>query len=441
MEYDATNKIIKIKKSMKTLIWLQLYFTAIFGCLRDIVGMPGAITYCLDILLIMMTLYTFFKMRFLGKHSKVYYALLGMIILFFIITIIGFILNGYSFLLYIWGFRITFRFYIFFFLCAIYFEAEDLKKMMAFIKHLFYLNVIMATIEFLLGFRGDYIGGTFGVQSGGNGDLNTLMIIITSVVVVQYLSKNIKIIELGIIIFGCLYLMAIAELKVYVFELPFIFVVAMLNERFTLRKVGVIGLVIVGLGIGIAMLGYFFPNSGFDFFTSDAINQYMGNDGYTGQGDFSRFNAVIRSKELFFDNDFILLLFGLGLGNCSYSGFSFLTSEFYNLFQNLHYQWFTDSMIFLETGWLGLIIFEAFFISLFLVSIRYRKKFKSNTIEYISVKYVTILSLCCIILSIYNISLKMEIAYLLYAFMAAILVAVKELNINNSLNSQFYKEQ
>lgn len=439
MKYDAVNKIIIIKKDIRNLIWLQLYFTATYGFLRDIIGLPSSITYLLDALLVIMAVYSILMSRLLGKNTKQYYILFGIIMFFFLTTICGFMLNGYSSLLYLWGFRNTFRFYIFFFICAIYFQQEDLIKFIKFFKRIFYLNVVAATLEFLLGFQGDYIGGLFGIESGGNGDLNLIMVIITTITAIQYLAKKIGLVELSSVIFCCLYLMAIAELKVYLFELPFIVAVAILNEKFTIRKLGIIILIIIGFVVGITMLGFFFPTSGIEFFTTDTISRYMGDNGYTGQGDFNRFNAVMKSQELFFGSNLVLSLLGLGLGNCSYSGFDWLTSEFYLLFQDLHYQWFADSMIFLETGWIGLIIFEGFFVILFFISIINKNKFKKDSVEYTTIKCTTILSLCCIILSVYNITLKMESSYLIYGFMATVLVVIKK--NNKKITSNFSKNK
>lgn len=428
MKYDVVNKIVKIKKEVRTLIWTQLYFTSIYGFLRDIIGLPNSITYFLDLLTFGMTLYAIVTFSFFKRNTKQFYMLVGIIGILFLTTLVGFILNGYSYLLYLWGFRNTFRFYLFFFLCAMYLQKDDVEKILVFFKYLLYLSVLTATLEFLMGFRGDYIGGIFGTLQGGNGNLNIVLIIVTTITIIKYLAKKTNIMDLVCVIFSCIYLMSIAELKVYLFELPIILIVAVLNEKFTLRKIGVILLITLGVVSGVTLLGYFFPTSGIDFFTTNAIKQYMGNNGYTGSGDLSRLNAVMKSQRLFFGENTKLLLFGFGLGNCSYSGFDILTSNFYNLFKDIHYQWFADSMIFLETGWVGLILFESFFLILFLVSTIYSRKIDIKSNAYVTTKSITILSLCCILLTVYDNSLTMEVAYLMYGFLASVLVIVKRGN-------------
>lgn len=39
-----------IKKNIKTVIWVEIFLFCTFGFLRDIIGLPGAIAYLLDIL-------------------------------------------------------------------------------------------------------------------------------------------------------------------------------------------------------------------------------------------------------------------------------------------------------------------------------------------------------------------------------------------------------
>ncbi|MFR3809298.1 MAG: hypothetical protein ACLTX3_10200 [Lachnospiraceae bacterium] len=59
--------------------------------------------------------------------------------------------------------------------------------------------------------------------------------------------------------------MAIAELKVYLFELPIIILIGMINAKFSFRKIIIIMFGVCGIAIGISMLGHFFESSGLDF--------------------------------------------------------------------------------------------------------------------------------------------------------------------------------
>ena len=85
-------------------------------------------------------------------------------------------------------------------------------------------------------------------------------------------------------------------------------------------------------------------------------------------------NAVSQLYERFLQGNFWGSVFGKGLGNASYSAaFSFFNSRFYLLHQALHYQWFTDAIIFIETGTVGLVLYELFFLRVFTYSRKINK--------------------------------------------------------------------
>jgi hypothetical protein len=78
------------------------------------------------------------------------------------------------------------------------------------------------------------------------------------------------------------------------------------------------------------------------------ILEYLGfNSGNTGVYRISRVKVFSQLGNYFFENDMKRWIFGYGLGNCS------THSEFYNLYQNLQYTYFSSASVFLETGLLG----------------------------------------------------------------------------------------
>ena len=201
------------------------------------------------------------------------------------------------------------------------------------------------------------------------------------------------------------------------------------------------------MAVGISMLGYFFEDSGLSFFASDAIVSYMGDGGYTNSGDLSRLNAVFQLHKRFLSNSYRNELLGIGLGNASYSGmFSFFNSSFYRLYNALHYQWFTDAFIYIETGLIGLIFFEGFFVIIFIFSKNAVKQIDrlSNKIPDATnnklktvIQSTRIVAIMSIIISVYNSSLSMDSAYMVY-FMMAVPVII-DLRINKQdWNSSYY---
>ena len=291
--------------------------------LEIFVGVPGYVAYVLDLFNIILIVYVIVN----GKMIKYGNSRVGLwiILSFFCSTVIGLIAVEGSPILYIWGFRNVFRYYAYFYImhCAIRYIrcARNYSKL----KKIYIIKFsFICLVELGLGYSGDNIGGIFGTQTGCNGYLNLFMIVISAIYVTEYLEKKIGLMQTMISIMSCFFLMAIAELKVYLFELPVIILIGMLNAKFSFRKIIIIMLGVCGIAVGISMLGHYFESSGLEFFTSDAITKYMGDRGYTNSGDLSRMNAVSQLYERFLNGNPLGTLFGIGLGNASYSAaFSF----------------------------------------------------------------------------------------------------------------------
>lgn len=91
------------------------------------------------------------------------------------------------------------------------------------------------------------------------------MVILSSIYITEYLDKKNGLMKTGLFILSGFYLMSIAELKVFLFELPIIILLAMINAKFSFRKIVLIMICIIGMAVGISMLGYFFEDSGLSF--------------------------------------------------------------------------------------------------------------------------------------------------------------------------------
>lgn len=406
-------------KNIKSLVWFQLYWLMFYGVLRDLVGVPGYVAYVLDLFNIILIVYVIVN----GKMIKYGNSRVGLwiILSFFCSTVIGLIAVEGSPILYIWGFRNVFRYYAYFISCIALLDISDVLEIIPKLKKIYIINFFICLVELGLGYSGDNIGGIFGTQTGCNGYLNLFMIVISAIYVTEYLEKKIGLMQTMISIMSCFFLMAIAELKVYLFELPVIILIGMLNAKFSFRKIIIIMLGVCGIAVGISMLGHYFESSGLEFFTSDAITKYMGDRGYTNSGDLSRMNAVSQLYERFLNGNPLGTLFGIGLGNASYSAaFSFFNSRFYLLNQALHYQWFTDAIIFIETGTVGLMLYELFFLRIFTYSRKINKRIANRYSNDISqqlrcvVQVAGITAILCIINSVYNSTLNMDAGYMAF---------------------------
>ena len=149
-------------------------------------------------------------------------------------------------LLYLWGLRNIFRYYILVWACSIFLDLTDIPRMLSYFKMAFVINLVLCTIEYAMGYRGDNIGGMFGTASGCNGYLNLFLIIIVAISMIEYLNKVRSIGELVFILLGSFYMMAIAELKVFVFELLAILILAILHSKYSARDIVLVALGVAG---------------------------------------------------------------------------------------------------------------------------------------------------------------------------------------------------
>lgn len=311
--------------------------------------------------------------------------------------------------------------------------------MLSYFKMAFVINLVLCTIEYAMGYRGDNIGGMFGTASGCNGYLNLFLIIIVAISMIEYLNKVRSIGELVFILLGSFYMMAIAELKVFVFELLAILILAILHSKYSARDIVLVALGVAGFFLGIVMLGYFFDNFGFDFFFSGEIFDYLSDRGYTDSGDLNRFNAVPELYRRFLSENVGGMLFGIGLGNASYSdAFSFFNSSFYLTYQDLHYQWFSDALVYIETGAIGLVLFESFFVGVFFACRKLRKnkalwtELPNQAAIETMVQVTGVVALMSIFVSVYNSSLHTDAGYMVYFLLSVPIVIDRQLALKKS---------
>ena len=129
----------------------------------------------------------------------------------------------------------------------------------------------------------------------------------------------------------------------------------------------------------------------------------------------NRLNAIPMINELWLKS-WGQRLFGLGLGNCDTSGFAFLNTPFFQRNGDLHYIWMSYAMIYLECGYVGLAFFWGFFVLLFFKLCRMEKKAEGGMIS--TCRIARILAILCIVISVYNGSLRMEAGYMVYFVLA-----------------------
>ena len=417
---------IQKKNFPEWLIFFVLFLPFIIPTLHQLLSFPQFIYYIIDILLIVCLGLVIMQRQV--KANRTLFVFFVYIILFLIYTIITYIFNYQSLFYYLWGVRNNFRFFVAFMAFGLYLKEQDAKNYLQILDVLFWVNAIVSVIQFfLLNFQQDYLGGIFGIEKGGNGYQFLFLSIIVVRSLIRCFNHEESILLCGSKCLVSLLIASIAELKFFFIDFAIIVALTMLVTSFSWRKLVVVLISFIGIIFAISVLAVVFPST-VGFFTLDILlESATSTDGYTASGDLNRFSAIPIIANQWFSNNF-QRLFGLGLGNCDTSRFAFLNSEFYVRYSHMHYQWFHTAFLFLEGGYIGLILFFVFFILVF-IKARKLKNQKATNCEFAQLAMV--ISLNCLLIMFYNSSLRTEAGYMAYFVLALPFINYKQLESKN----------
>jgi len=406
--------------------WLLLYIWIMpfaLPFLLELLHLPSIIKYTLDVAWIIL-LFAMEINRIRIPNVQVN-TLIKIVTLFFGISIIGFLMNYQSILYYLWGFRNNFRFYVFFLACILYLSPTSSEKCLSSIDTFFWINFPLVLLQyFVLHKKQDFVGGIFGTQAGCNGYLNIFLSIVVTKSILYFLNKKEK--QSVCLMKCCAALIAavLSELKIFFIEFLLIIFLIMFLSKFSVRKFTVITLCAVGIVIGAKMISVLFPDfSG--WFSIDGILKIIGSErGYTSRNDMNRLNAVAYAMDNFLPS-FKDKIIGLGLGNCDYATFDFLTTPFHRVYGWTNYGWFSSAFLILETGFAGLIAYISFFVVLYFGADKLEKTAQANMLYCQLARVMAVLS---VLMVIYNAALRTEAAYMMYFVLS--LPFIKHQNTN-----------
>lgn len=340
------------KKNLYKWIYVLIFFPLAVRFFTDNFGMSYTIMPMFDILAIVIFLLSY---CLTNKKNKNIHVLELWLILFIIAGATSIVVNNGTTLsnLFYSG-RPYFRVIIALLASAIIFKLKDIENLYYYTEKLLYFNAIVMTYQFVFqGLRQDIIGGTFGNSRGVNSIQNLLCIFIIVVTIEYYLIKVISKRRLFLNLMIVLYIAVLAEINLVFIEVAIIggiLVFLNLKNQISLRMMILISIGIIGLLVGVYVFMKFNPERVF-LLSFKNVLEYLGFDsGNTGVYKISRVKVFSQLGNSFFRNDIKRWMFGYGLGNCS------THSEFYNLYQNLQYTYFSSANVFLETGLFGVLV-------------------------------------------------------------------------------------
>lgn len=406
------NLRIGIKSRTQTgwLIFLVVWMPFGLAILNEILGLPWSIRYLLDVAWCLLLVYQLFSKRRGSQGLGIW------VWLFLIYTLLTYLPQWQSPLYYLWGMRNNFRFYAAFFAFAVFLSPQDVDDYLRLFDKLFWVNVVVSIYQFFfLQLDGDHLGGLFSTEAGGNGYTNIYFLIVVTRSIVLYLEKQEK---LGRCLAKCaaaLVVAAMAELKFFFVEFALVVAMAVLFTSFSWRKLAVI----IGAAVGVlacaVLLTSLFPDFAGWFSLKWFLENALSNKGYTSSGDLNRLNAIPQINELWLQSGW-QQLFGLGLGNCDTATYAILNTPFFESYGDMHYTWISYAMIYLETGWIGLIFYWGFFVLTYFGILRIERRSEGITKAYCRI--ARIMAVMCAVISVYNSSLRYEAGYMAYFVLA-----------------------
>ena len=419
MKLTISGKLNIQKRPLPECLTLFVFFMPFFlSFLQDFLNLPGLVKYTIDIAWVMATAILFLRQKIeIDKRLIPFLIYIG---IFFLYTLLFYVINFQSPFYFLWGLRNNFRFYFAFILFCIFLYKDDIKMCFRFIDIVFYIDVAVALFQFfVLGYKWDFLGGIFGVETGCNAYSMVFFTIVIAKSILQYMNKEEKLWLCGIKCFLALVVAAMSELKFFFIVFMVVLIMATLLTSFSWRKILIIAVAAMGVMFAGSILTVIFGEN--STLSWDRIIQLVTAESYSSAEDLGRFTAIPTLANSIVVNPFEQL-FGLGLGNCDTSSFAICNTPFYQTYSHLNYNWFSSAFLFLEVGYVGLFIYLFFFVMCFVFSWNQLRKDYDNKLYY---QLAMIISVVCVLLTFYNSSLRFEVAYMMYFVLALPIVCSK----------------
>ena len=392
--------------------WITLLVAYWSVAFKPISYLPGALSYFKyvpDAVLFAMIILNLPKGRMKVRKDQI--PVICIVIGFFFYALLVYLIRYQSAAYFLWGFRNNFRFYIAFFAFITYLDEIDVEGWFKTMDVLFWINVALSAVQFfVLGIKGDFLGGIFGILGASNGYTLCFMSIVITVSLLKSFSGQAKLMGSMARCVAGIVVAVMAEMRFFFFLLLLLMVAAAIMTNFSLKKCIYIGFGVAVLVLGASVLADIFEFEG--FFSLRSMWKTATLKSYSSSGDVNRLTAIASVIERL-DLTLLEQMFGFGLGNCDTSAFAICNTPFFQQHGYMHYHWFISSMVFLETGYTGLIMYALFIFACFMKAYRLNK---SNHSVY--AQLAMIISGVCFILIFYDSSLRIESGYMMYFVLA-----------------------
>ena len=404
----------------KCVYWI-LYACILFSVADSLFGISRTLFYLCDILNVMLL---YFELKRINKIKKVcaslYYIFLALLLFLIICAIINYVKP----LLVFWGMRNLCRFFILFFGVILFFTQEDVLRVMDFYFLVQILNVFVGIYKyFILGLFSDDFGGGIFINGGG---LNPFCLLLLCYYANLYFAKKTTFKKFAFV-FGTTFMLgAMAEEKMMLMLAVLCVILCglinLLAEKvLTVRKIFILLGMILGFVIVLSLVNHLAPDMFGILFNKKNFMDYASatyDEGYRipRVGSFKVINKLFLKSPL---KQWI----GLGLGNCDTSAFSIFQSDFYKVYGDYNYRWFTNQWTYLECGIIGFGIYISFFAVLVLKLLSNLKRYSKEIRPYMITS--TVFTVAMIGLMWHSSAIRIDTAFIIYFGMAIGFVAMQ----------------
>lgn len=244
--------------------------------------------------------------------------------------------------------------------CLVFLDGEDVKKLFLLFKTWYVLNFLLVLAEFFFfDKQDDMLGGFFGCYLGSNRETNIAHCIMLAAALCEgYASRKVKPFTLFVIAASAV-MGALQCLKVFYFE--YVIIILGITLCFAVMKqldrktaLVTLGVALVSFLVSLLIIRMVLPGDFAVLTGTKSYEQYETNSRYPYA--ISRMHFIEEMNELWFHGSLKANLFGYGFG----SGES--SAPFFAEYGDLNYIYFAHQTLFLEGGFVGLILYIMIFL-------------------------------------------------------------------------------
>ena len=384
---------MSLRITSRKLVYFVIGYNLFCGFAIKNLAFNRACLFFIDILLVFILLRGNFKISQTGL--KLPTAILGFL---FPVLLIGAVINGVEPANFAWGLRNQYLSLAIFFASASFLRLQDIDKLFKFFFYFQFLNLTCALYQyFVLGYYMDTNNGAF---INGNGQ-DIFCGVLIAWFLFKYTNRECKLWQFVFVLLSSLLIAAIEEEKFIFIETIIIFLYYFfVGKKLDFKKIMTGAALIAILVVSSAVLTDINGSGSLEVLTNrEAFVSYQEN-----AFELPRVGSSQVISTMFFTQEWQNLI-GLGLGMCEQSTtLSFINDDFFNRYGWLNYDWFTFHVNFLQTGWIGIILFLSFFLSVLYTNWRNKKRCPKELKHYYDISII--IAFLCFATIWYNSTLR-----------------------------------